>query len=152
MTMFSDGSGTGGTFDSFFDIFMEVSMNNGITFTPFDLKPGTAIIDPLHLVSTGAKWTTIEQGLLVDGLLGDQNANRHPQKSQSDARQFMSQVDGGNGHSGKRGADLHFGLGPVAPGTGAEVTVRWVSSGSGQRTQRFALPALGQHYVVLLPP
>lgn len=81
MTMFSDGSGTGGTFDSFFDIFIEVSVNNG-PFTPFDLKPGTAPIDPLHLVSTGAKWTTIEHGLLVDGLIGDQNANRHPQKSQ----------------------------------------------------------------------
>lgn len=70
----------------------------------------------------------------------------------SDARQFVSQVDGGNGHSGKRGADLHFGLGAVAPGTGAEVTVSWISSSSGLRTQRFVLPALGQHYVVLLPP
>ena len=36
--------------------------------------------DPLHLVQISATWTTIEPGLLVDGLIGDQNANRHPQK------------------------------------------------------------------------
>ena len=80
MTMFSNGSGTGGTFDSFFGIYVEFSMDGGVTFTPYDLNPFTAPIDPLHLVSTGAKWTTIEHGLLVDGLIGDQNANRHPQK------------------------------------------------------------------------
>ena len=81
MTMFSDGSGTGGTFDSFFGIYIEFSMNGGLSFAPYDLIPSTPTIDPLHLVQTGATWTTIEHGLLVDGLFGDQNANRHPEKS-----------------------------------------------------------------------
>ena len=80
MTIFSNGSLTGGTFNSFFDIFIELSTDSGLTFSPFDLNPITTIIDPLHLVSTGTNWTTIQQGLLVDGLIGDQNANRHTDK------------------------------------------------------------------------
>lgn len=42
-----------------------------------------------------------------------------------DGRQFVSQVDGGNGHSGKRSSDLHFGLGQVKEGSTLQVTVRW---------------------------
>ncbi|HSK63332.1 MAG TPA: CRTAC1 family protein, partial [Pyrinomonadaceae bacterium] len=42
-----------------------------------------------------------------------------------DGRQFVSQVDGGNGHSGKRSFDLHFGLGQVKEGSTLQVTVRW---------------------------
>ena len=42
-----------------------------------------------------------------------------------DGRQFVSQVDGGNGHSGKRSSDLHFGLGQVKDGATLQVTVRW---------------------------
>ena len=38
----------------------------------------------------------------------------------------MAQVDGGNGHSGKRSNDLHFGLGrSVASGDSVRVEVRW---------------------------
>jgi len=43
----------------------------------------------------------------------------------SDGRQFVSQVDGGNGHSGKRSSDLHIGLGQVKDGATLHVTVRW---------------------------
>ena len=43
----------------------------------------------------------------------------------ADGRQFVSQVDGGNGHSGKRSSDLHFGLGQVKDGATLQVTVRW---------------------------
>ncbi len=42
-----------------------------------------------------------------------------------DGRQFVSQVDGGNGHSGRRSSDLHFGLGQVKEGSTLQVTVRW---------------------------
>jgi hypothetical protein len=31
-----------------------------------------------------------------------------------DGRRLVAQVDGGNGHSGKRSPDLHFGLGRLA--------------------------------------
>ncbi len=37
----------------------------------------------------------------------------------------LSQVDGGNGHSGKRSPDLQFGLGPVADTTPLRVALRW---------------------------
>ena len=71
MTISSNGSGTGGTFDSFFDVFFDLSFDGGGTFAPQG---------PLHLTSSGTPWSTIEQGLLVDGLVGDQNANRHTNK------------------------------------------------------------------------
>lgn len=80
MTIMSDGSGTGGTFDSFFDIFIELSMDGGMNFNPFDADPFTVIIDPKFFTSQNTGWTTIEQGLLVDGLVGAQNANRHNNK------------------------------------------------------------------------
>lgn len=80
MTMFSNGLATGGTFDSLLSVFIEVSTDGGISFTQFDWNPVTTAIDPLHLISTGAIWTMTEHGLLVDGLIGDQNANRHTDK------------------------------------------------------------------------
>ncbi len=74
MTMTSDGSGTGGTFASFFDVFFEISGDGGASWAPQG---------PLNLTSSGANWTTIEQVdpfLFVDGPVGDQNANRHSGK------------------------------------------------------------------------
>ena len=72
MTMTSDGSGTGGTFASFFDVFFEISGDGGASWAPQG---------PLNLTSSGAHWTTIEPVdplfLFVDGPVGDQNANRH---------------------------------------------------------------------------
>lgn len=77
MTMTSDGSGTGGTFaSSFFDVFFELSLDGGLTFGP----GGNA--GPLSSAAT--PWTTIEPvppALLVPGLTGDQNANRHTDKN-----------------------------------------------------------------------
>ena len=72
MTMTSNGSGTGGTFASFFDVFFELSFDGGISYVP---GPG-----PLTLRASGAPWTTIEHSLLVDGLVGDPAANRHTNK------------------------------------------------------------------------
>jgi hypothetical protein len=72
MTIESDGSGSGGTFGSFFDIFVELSIDGGANFDPLGV---------LQLTSQGTAWSTIEQGLLVDGLIGDQNANRHTDKA-----------------------------------------------------------------------
>ena len=78
MTINSDGSGTGGNFDSFFDVFFELSFDGGSTFSP---------MGPLHLIPDPKEplthWTTIEPlppFLFVDGLIGDQNANRHTNK------------------------------------------------------------------------
>lgn len=71
MTITSNGSGTGGTFSSFFDVFFELSFDGGATWAPQA---------DLTLTSSGTNWTTVEQGLLVDGLIGDQAANRHTDK------------------------------------------------------------------------
>lgn len=70
MNIVSDGSGTGGTFASFFDIFTELSFDGGASWNPQVLK---------RLTSINTGWTTIEGGL-VDGLVGDQNADRHTDK------------------------------------------------------------------------
>jgi hypothetical protein len=40
-------------------------------------------------------------------------------------KQLVSQVDGGNGHSGKRSNELHFGLGTLPPGAKLQVLLRW---------------------------
>ena len=71
MTIVSDGSGTGGTFDSFFDIFFEISADGGASWAP---QPQA------NLTSTPAPWTTIPNGLIVAGLVGDQLANLHTNK------------------------------------------------------------------------
>ena len=70
MNIVSDGSGTGGTFASFFDVFTELSFDGGASWNPQVLK---------RLTSINTGWTTIEGGL-VDGLVGDQNADRHTNK------------------------------------------------------------------------
>ena len=70
MAISSDGSGTGGTFASFFDVFAELSWDGGASWNPQVQK---------RLTSINTGWTTIEGGL-VDGLVGDQNANRHTDK------------------------------------------------------------------------
>ena len=74
MTMTSDGLGTGGTFASFFDVFLELSMDGGASWNPQGSQ---------NLTSSGSNWTTIEPLApfqFVDGLVGDQNANRHSGK------------------------------------------------------------------------
>ncbi|MDX1998531.1 MAG: CRTAC1 family protein [Thermoanaerobaculia bacterium] len=42
-----------------------------------------------------------------------------------DGRRLVAQVDGGNGHSGKRSPELHFGLGAVPAGTPLVVDLAW---------------------------
>jgi hypothetical protein len=37
----------------------------------------------------------------------------------------VAQSDGGSGHSGKRSADIHFGLGNIAPDQALRVEIRW---------------------------
>jgi hypothetical protein len=50
-----------------------------------------------------------------------------------DGRRLARQVDGGNGHSGKRSADLHFGLGSVSgPLT---VAIRWRDPAGAPRSE-----------------
>jgi hypothetical protein len=66
-----------------------------------------------------------------------------------DGRILTRQVDGGNGHSGKRGPDLHFGLG--ATQGMVDVRVDWRDSGGHVRRQYFKLEP-GWHTLLLGRP
>ena len=70
----------------------------------------------------------------------------------SDGRRFNLQVDGGNGHSGKRSPDIHVGLGQVSPGTTAEVLVSWSAGSAVLKSVQFAAVPVGQHLALLMQP
>lgn len=60
----------------------------------------------------------------------------------------VGEVDGGNGHSGKRSPDLHFGLGAHPPGVPVRVDVRWRDAQGTPRAETLSLVP-GWHTVVL---
>jgi hypothetical protein len=60
----------------------------------------------------------------------------------------VAQVDGGNGHSGKRAAALHFGLGDVPAGAVLPVEIRWRGADGKMRREALQLSP-GWHTVVL---
>lgn len=64
-----------------------------------------------------------------------------------DGRRLVAQVDGGNGHSGVRSPDLHFGLGAGEAGPVA-VELAWRGADGAARRQTLQL-APGWHTVVL---
>lgn len=65
-----------------------------------------------------------------------------------DGRRLAGQVDGGNGHSGKRSSDLHFGLGSAGASRKIRVALRWRDrAGAVQQTELELSP--GWHTVVL---
>lgn len=66
-----------------------------------------------------------------------------------DGRVLTRQVDGGNGHSGRRGPDLHFGLGETRGPV--DVRVDWRDAGGRVRRQYFKLGS-GWHTLILGRP
>jgi hypothetical protein len=68
--------------------------------------------------------------------------------SLADGRKLIGQVDGGNGHSGRRSPDIHFGLGQWDKSKPARVEVRWRER-KGTIEQREYQFAPGWHTVVL---
>jgi hypothetical protein len=65
-----------------------------------------------------------------------------------DGRQFVGQVDGGSGHSGKRSPELHFGLGALPEDTLVEAEVTWRGA-SGQLQRQTLTLTPGWHTVIL---
>jgi len=61
---------------------------------------------------------------------------------------LVSQVDGGNGHSGVRSSDLHFGLGDVSTDSPLSVEVQWRNR-QGRPQQKSLLLSPGWHTVQL---
>ncbi len=62
-------------------------------------------------------------------------------------RILTGQVDGGNGHSGKRSSEIHFGLGNISGRAALEVEVAWRDA-TGRHERRFRL-APGRHTLLL---
>ena len=65
-----------------------------------------------------------------------------------DGRNLVAQVDGGNGHSGARSPELHFGLGEVKPDTQLPIEVEWRDT-EGHIQETSLLLAPGVHRVLL---
>ncbi|HKG20522.1 MAG TPA: CRTAC1 family protein, partial [Blastocatellia bacterium] len=65
-----------------------------------------------------------------------------------DGKQLVAQVDGGNGHSGKRSPELHFGLGALPPDIPIKVDLRWRGPG-GRLSMRTVFLMPGWHTVQL---
>jgi enediyne biosynthesis protein E4 len=63
-------------------------------------------------------------------------------------RKLVSQVDGGNGHSGKRAPSIHFGLGRIPPGAKLKVELRWRHS-DGRILEKTLSLLPGWHTVLL---
>lgn len=65
-----------------------------------------------------------------------------------DGQRLVAQVDGGNGHSGKRSPDLHFGLGKIARDAPLRVDLRWRDPEGRIRQETLRL-APGRHTILL---
>jgi hypothetical protein len=68
-----------------------------------------------------------------------------------DGRRLVTQVDSGNGHSGKRSTDVHFGLGPVPPDGPLPIEINW-RNGKGEVKQQLIQLKPGWHTVILGQP
>jgi len=65
-----------------------------------------------------------------------------------DGRTLSAQVDGGSGHSGKRSADLHFGLGGIGPDATLQMDLAWRDA-TGRVVKKTIPIHPGWHTVVL---
>lgn len=65
-----------------------------------------------------------------------------------DGKKLVSQVDGGNGHSGKRGPGIHFGLGQIPDDALLKVDLRWRDPQGQIHSETFDLKP-GSHTILL---
>lgn len=65
-----------------------------------------------------------------------------------DGRKLVAQIDGGNGHAGKRSSDIHFGLGDVPRTTPLQVDLQWRDSSGTIHRETTQLTA-GWHTIQL---
>jgi len=62
---------------------------------------------------------------------------------------LVQQVDGGNGHSGKRSPDLQFGLGHLSGNEPVSVELRWRDARGNPQQQTIQLSPNGWYTIVL---
>ena len=65
-----------------------------------------------------------------------------------DGRILVAEVDGGNGHSGRRSQDLHFGLGHLPKNQAVKVSLRWRDASGKLHDEQIKLTS-GWHTVIL---
>jgi hypothetical protein len=66
----------------------------------------------------------------------------------ADGRKLVSQIDGGSGHSGRRSAEIHFGLGAAEKSKPVQVEIKWRNSeGKIQQSTLSLIP--GWHTIQL---
>jgi enediyne biosynthesis protein E4 len=70
----------------------------------------------------------------------------------ADGQRLIAFVDGGNGHSGQRSPDLHFGLGKLDPSRPLRVEVRWRGTDGHVRAETFSLDPDHWHTLLLGEP
>jgi hypothetical protein len=63
-------------------------------------------------------------------------------------KMIAGEIDGGNGHAGKRSQELHFGLGDLSAETKLEVELRWRDPNGGVHTETLQMQP-GWHTVAL---
>jgi hypothetical protein len=64
-----------------------------------------------------------------------------------DGRRLVGQADGGNGHSGRRAPEIHFGLGTMRPRVNLAVELRWRDEQGAHRSELMLPPS--RHRIVL---
>ncbi|HEY4426301.1 MAG TPA: CRTAC1 family protein [Pyrinomonadaceae bacterium] len=84
---------------------------------------GLHLLLPLHRDETAK--TSVHEGHPGTNFTGRPAIGAFAAVNLPDGRRLVAQVDGGNGHSGKRSTDLHFGLGHLSPDKALRVELRW---------------------------
>lgn len=84
---------------------------------------GLHLLLPLHLEKTAK--TSVHFGHPGIYLTGRPAIGAFATVYLPDGRRLVAQVDGGNGHSGKRSTHLHFGLGQLSSNQTSRVELRW---------------------------
>jgi enediyne biosynthesis protein E4 len=102
----------------------------------------------LPLTRQGAEETHIRQGKAALEIPGRAAVGAVVYVSAPSGKWQTRQVDGGNGHSGKRSPDLHFGLGNTGSETTVRVEIRWRDP-DGHALQEFLDLKPGRYTVVL---
>jgi hypothetical protein len=92
--------------------------------------------------------TQVKAGHPQPGVVGSPAIGASATIHLPNGRELVAQVDGGNGHSGARSPELHFGLGKVADNTQLAVDIRWRDR-QGQVHQESLLLSPGWQTVLL---
>lgn len=110
--------------------------------------PGAFLGMRLALPVSASASSVVEDGLVPLGGRGTPAIGASVVVHLPDGRRLVGQVDGGNGHSGKRSPELHFGLGTLPENTRVQAEVAWRDATGRPHHQQLTL-GTGWHTVLL---